>query len=361
METASKIRQTHHLPEQGKRYRNHQETKIKSRTPKFGGNGFLNHRFIPLINAQQEEIRNNRAIEGNFFRSLTNLAETYSFAPLDVSEKIYPDNIRSAFSYAELKLKAANPDLSLIILQDENHQATLATVLPLNLPTTLYYVAIRPVWNLLQDKAKKKLTEVLLSVFAYLYKVVQVPYYRDNSSYLSGTYEMIREWIEEDPEGLDEADYGEQIANFDAASNNGDRLRDILNNPCHLIQFEQRLKKLKPSGEWQRELHKVCMKFLNLYTSYPDRSIFDNIYEGLLYPQEEERIYPEQYLSFFWDYEDNIYQSLFETVNAELQEKSVMDEPLSIQSFAFPQEKETHNLDFEKRLFELIPELNSLL
>jgi hypothetical protein len=361
METTSKIRQVHRLPRPAKRYRRDQETKAENRPGGFDRNGFLKHRFIPVTDGQQEQLRQQEAVESDFFRSLSDLADLYLFTPLDVSGNVYPDNIRCAFRHAQLHVKAASPDVTLIVLQEENHPATLATFKPLNLPTTLYYVPVRPLWDLLQDTGQEPLAALLLSVFSYLYNVVRVPYYRDSSSYLYSTYEMISEWVEEDPDSLDTEDYEAQVVNLEAASGYGDQFREMLLDPSHLAVFEQRLNTFRPKDEQEKQLQQVCRKYFDLYQAYPGRSIFDNIHEGLYMPQEEERIYPEQYLSFFWAYDDCIYDSLFETVNAELQEKSVMDEPLALQLFDQPQLLEVYQLDFEEQLFELIEELNSLL
>ncbi len=361
MEPASKIRKVCRIPRQAKRCRSYQQTKTGNRTREFGRYGFLKHRFIPLTDGQAEHLSERDAIEIDFFRSLANLAAMYSFEPLDVSGKVYPDNIRCAYRDAQLKVKTISPHLTLIVLRDENHLATLATIRPMDLGATLYYVPVRPLWNLLHDIEQQQVAELLLSVYAYLYKVVQVPYYRDGNSYLYGTYEMIGEWVEEDPDSLDTEDYEAQVENLEAATCHGDSIRELLNIPCHLAAFDQRVKDFQPSYEWEQQLHQTCIKYLNLYQSYPNRSVFDNIHERLVMPQEEERIYPEQYLSFFWDYDDCIYDSLFETVNAELQEKSVMDEPVAMQLFDCPQPQQMHSLDFEEKLFELIEELNSLL
>lgn len=360
MANTSTTRTTCRLPRQGKRQCRHQERKTKDRPSIPNGYGFLRHRFLPMTGNGHEDLRDWRKVQKDFFTSIGYFCDLYGFSQTDVKHRIYPDNIRCAYQQVAAQLARVRPDLQLVILQEEH--TIVATVKPINTGITLYYIPVRPIWELTQDNKRQQLANLLLSVYAYLYQVAVVPYYTESSSYLHNTYEMMEEWVNQDPEDFDTEDYTERISAFNSLKWYGSKILRRIRHPYALQQLEKRLHAFQPCCTEEQSLHQVCSGLLKLYNEYPDRSIFDNIREGWIDPKEEERIYPEQFISFYWDYKDCLYPSLFETVNYDLQEKSVSDEPLGMQLFDRPQEEvNTHELDFEQRFFELVNDLTALL
>jgi hypothetical protein len=105
----------------------------------------------------------------------------------------------------------------------------------------------------------------------------------------------------------------------------------------------------------------LASQFLQLYLDYPQQSVYDNIHPDLFNPDEEERIRAWQYISFYWSGEDTLYEMLFEMVNNEFQEYGVTDEPMVIQLHDSPQTLPLNDLNFEKRLFELMDKLCEIL
>jgi hypothetical protein len=362
METTSKIRKVRSLPRQGKGCSRDKETAAKASPCRVSGNGFLRHRFQPLTDIPAEFIQMRKVVEREFFISLSNLATTYGFEPLDVAGRIFPDNIRCAYHDAAAKVKAFREDLTLFILQDETHNGCLATAKPCSMGPTLFYIPVRPLCDVLADKDKTQVAGLLLSIFSYLYTVVKIPYYRDNCTYLNGTYAMMEEWLTEGADEWDEEEYKKQVANFELLYQYGDEVQKEISKPIHLTLFEERLKEFESANEKDEKLRAASCKCFNLYRDYPQDTVFDNIRDGIIQPQEEERIYTEQLVSFFWDYEDSLYESLLETVNCEFQEKGITEEPLALQLFDYPQQAiSPHKLGFEERLFELISTLNDAL
>ncbi len=112
---------------------------------------------------------------------------------------------------------------------------------------------------------------------------------------------------------------------------------------------------------WSKKVLQVASKAFSLYRDYPQRTVFDNIKDGLIEPQEEERIKPEQYISFTWSTEGWLYDQICEYVNAEVQEYGAIDEPTAIQYFDKPQQQSFHDLDFETRMFDVLNELSTIL
>lgn len=324
------------------------------------GYGFLKHRFLPVRENKYALLQNRKAVDGEFFASLSNLAELYEFTPPDVSQQPYPVNIAIAYCQAKAILKIVSSDIHLIIVNDDNHIASLATVTVYNTGTTLYYIPVRPLYDLIKSGQNKQEVQLILSIFAYLYHIAKIPYYRDCSTYLFYCYDAISEWYLDSGE-WDKEDYKENIRHLKTLRKGGDSIRKKMNQAIHLNQFEKRLKTFIPSGDTEIALLELATTAFDLMQTYPGRSIFDSIPESLIDPETDERITADRYLSFFWDSEDNIYDSLMEYVNSDLQEYGVIDEPVSMQFFDVPQDKPYHNLQFENKLFGLIENLCTVL
>lgn len=204
---------------------------------------------------------------------------------------------------------------------------------------------------------------MLLCVFAYLYQIAKLPYYTEYDSYLSGEYETLRNWIEEgDDEGEEEQQYrDEQLDVLHTMEHSGNRILTLIRENEHLIKWEENIKAYRESENWDLETESLADQFLRLYKEYPHRSVFDNIHDELVVPEETERIRAEQYISFYWSSNDCMQEMLFEMINNEFQECGVTDEPTSIQLFDTPEAKPMNDLDFEKRLFDLIDKLCGIL
>jgi hypothetical protein len=220
----------------------------------------------------------------------------------------------------------------------------------------LYYVPIKPLYDLLNSKRVQE-ARLLLSVFAYLYQKACVPHYAGDNGFLQCQYEMIQEWLCQEPDNWDVPEYEACLSEVCMAEHFGAKLLKQMRHPYHLEQFEKRVQGFAPVNEKQMELLECSQKILQLFHDYSGKPFYANIGQGLLAPDEEERISPEQYLSFIWSSEGWLFEQLHQQVNCSLQEMTEADEPTALQYFDTLQAKESHDLDFESRLFTLIDEL----
>jgi hypothetical protein len=320
---------------------------------------FLRHTFRPFWAVTT---RNFRQVEAEFFRSLVHLCNLYELPIPDVSKYPYPQNVALAYREIEAAVKGKDANAHCIICRDEQRSATLAVLKSYDTGRCLYYIPFRPLWNLVQNPGQQPLANVLLSVFAYLYQIAGIPCYADNGSYMDCQYDTLQNWIDEaENESEEDRDYAQQQQGvIDQLRHAGNNLIGLVRDKVWLENFEQHLSAYGLSAERDDPMEKLCRDFLDLYRQYPTSSIFDNIREDLLEPEETERIRAEQYISFYWSSRDCLYDMLFEMVNNDFQECGVTDEPLSIQFFDQPQSAFTGGLDFEQRLFDLIDKLCEL-
>ncbi|MEZ2338370.1 hypothetical protein AB6735_22170 [Mucilaginibacter sp. RCC_168] len=360
MATASAIQKFYPTTRQTAGCRRGTTQPAKERTAGHRTNGFLKFRFLPFWAIQA---RNYRQVEAEFFRSLANLCAVYEMPVPDVSATVFPQNVTTAYMQVKEALKLKDNNAECIIIKDSNHSATLAVLKGFDTGHCLYYIPVRPLWNLVQTAQQQPLTEMLLSVYAYLYQIAKTPYYTESDSYLSGEYDMLQQWIyEADDEGEEEQQYREeQTEAMDLLNHAGDRLVTLIRDNNYLLKWEANIKAYRQTEDWDLETECLADQFLTLYAAYPHRSLFDNIHDELIAPEETERVRMEQYVSFYWSSNDSFYDMLFDTINNEFQECGVTDEPTSIQLFDTPQSKVLNDLDFEKRLFDLIDKLCGIL
>lgn len=298
--------------------------------------------------------------EEQFFCSLSFLCSLYDLNVPKKSDLPFPINILDAFQKASVLLKDKNPALRLLIILDNAKAIRLATVQVFDTGTCLYYIPVKPLVAMMEQQPGKPFVNLLLSVFAYLLQIAKVPYYRDNSSYLNYCYGVIEEFM------TDEGEYNpKQVkANrqlFKKMATKGDMLLAEIKSGSHLRYFKERICSFSPANKIETALLELAKRIYEIKLAYPGRTILNNILQGFIEPQVEERITADRYISFFWDSCDEVYEQLMDYCNAELQEYQMIDEPVSIQVFDSPQERQTHDLLFETALFSLLDELCYLL
>jgi len=354
MEDTTAIRRIDRQAEPSARCERSKAKPAKERTRRLNRNGFLNHRFLPFW----QYGGNKTQAEREFKHSLSNLCGYYRI-DLPEMKGPFPQNIYSGLQMVIENLKAVDNKLSCIIAEDDNHVATLATVKRYDTGMTLYYIPVRPLWQWMQSGEAQKITDLLLCVFAYLAQVVRVPYYTEQDTYLSYQYQTLEEWVNDDQE---EEEYRkQQLDELYTMQNSGLKVYAKIILPDRLAAFESVVQRSNATEAWEQEWLTVATAFLQLYQRYPNRSVFDHIQSDLLYPEGEDRIRADQYISFYWSGNDCFQDCLFEMIDNHFQEIAYMDEPMHITLFDGQPENAIPDFDFETRLFDLIDQLSRLL
>ncbi|HEU4573460.1 MAG TPA: hypothetical protein VFS36_00545 [Chitinophagaceae bacterium] len=356
METTSAIRRVRHVhrPAAGRKRGTANQT--SQRTPVINGNGFLNHCFRPFWGIN---IPAWKQAEKEFFASVSNLCALYNWPLPDITGIAFPQNVTKAYHQVKERLKELKMDG--IIIRDKKRKACLATVKSYDTGYTLYYIPVRPLWLLWQDKEQQALYRMMLLLFRYLHQIADVPYYREES-YLYNQYETLTDWLENDLDGDEEEKYRQhQVQQMKLLKNAGDELFPLIAKPFKVTELKQAIKEYEQNKQRDINATKLAEDFLKLYNDYPTRSLHSSMQKQLLHPDDSDYVYLEQYLSFFWSSNDCFYDTLMDMINCELQEMGFQEEPVSIQYFDHSQEKEIHDFDFEHRFFQLTDRLSELL
>ncbi|WP_312768674.1 hypothetical protein [Epilithonimonas sp.] len=344
-----------------KRRRPSTKRQTEIRTDSNATNGFLKCTFLPKLKTAQS-VQACKKSERDFYQSLSKLAEHYSIEPMPTQQDYgYPYNMVLAMWDMDTKMKRSlrNWDGFKLIL--DSKKTFLTSEERYDTGTTLFYIPIVPLFEMLHDKQRKHTAHLLTSVCSYLYHIARIPYYRQEDSYLYWLYETHKDWIDNDDETEETESYKNELRKAETI---GDKIEQKLYNRINLTVFEQRLSRFKSRDTFDKECWNVACNAFALYTEYPTASIFRNAPMPEQDPYnddcENEVIGMEKYISFISDTKGWLYESLTESINNEFNEYGVMEEP-TINKVFDGSKISVGNLDFENRLFELLDDLSYLL
>lgn len=337
------------------------ERQAKVGTSGDASDGFLKVSFLPKLKQEKtaQTCREITEMKEDFFASLAELAEHYGIEPMQTGQFEYPYNMALALWDIEEKLERSVLNCPEIRLLKDGDKAYFISEEKYNTGTTLYYIPIEPLYQMLHDPRSKKKAQLLLSVCSYLYRIADIPYFRQENSYLYWMYEMHRDWAEQDDET---EGFQKDLGEFDKAELIGDLMERKLFNRINLEVFEKRLNAFKIRDAFDHECMLTAQKAFDLYREYPNESIFRNapIREEDTDEPENETIGMEKYISFVYDTKGWLYESIAESINNEFNEYAQMDEPTIVKCFDGV-EAPTISLDFENRLFALLDDMCQIL
>ncbi|WP_404984789.1 hypothetical protein ACI513_15120 [Chryseobacterium sp. M5] len=336
------------------------ERQAEIRTNSNATNGILKCTFLPKLKTAPS-VQACQKTERDFYKSLSKLAKHYRIEPMQTNSFKFPYNITLAMWDMENKVKRTNSNWDGFRLVKDSRKTYFIGEERYNTGTTLYYIPVVPLFKMLKDPKRKKTAQLLLSVCSYLYHIAQIPYYRQEESYLYWLYEMMTDWVEQDEETAETETNKRELRNAEYI---GDKIEKKLFNRINLKVFEQRLNRFKIADAFDNGCWQVACNAFDLFTEYPNASIFRNapISEEDPYNDDDENeiIGMEKYISFIADTKGWLYESLSDTINNEFNEYGAMEEPTISKRFD-GSEIPTANLDFENRLFGLLNDLSGIL
>lgn len=360
--TTARIRQ---MDAEDKRCAGNQKGQTEIRTHSHAPNAFLKTKFLPKIKAQESEdtIKYSPKMEREFYTSLSSLSVHYGIEILETRQFAYPYNIALSLWDAERRLKQSTPCFDEIQWIKENKKSFLITNERCKIGSSLYYIPLYPIFLILKDKKRKQTAQLLLSVCSYLYHIVNIPYYRQEDSYLFWQYVMMKDWIEQDDEDEDTKRDKAELSLSDWV---GDKIEQKIYNLKTLSKFGERLNRFIATDDFDTDCQKIAKQFFHLYQQYPEENIFRNTkitnYESDDY-YEHESISMEKYISFWADNEGWLAEHIEQSVNNEFGEYGDIDEPEITKRFDDKKkvDHEHGTLSFETALFKLLDELIYLL
>jgi hypothetical protein len=319
-------------------------------------NGFLKQRFGPVLDIELQDVQTANFVEDAFYNSLKNLAQLYRFEPLVNTSLPYPLNIRKSFMHAQSLVEKKGSQVQLIVYQDFQTSPVLATARELDTNLTLFYIPLEALWKLHLAKNKPAF-DLLISVFAYLHQVIDMPLFTDDN-YVGSTCEMIFEQLDENEYGFED----EELKGYRVLASTINRVAPIMNKEIqyhrNLEEFESRIDSFQPKSDFDEGLLTNARSFHQIKQRFPGRSFMEHLSCGFMYFDEDEITHADQYFSFCWTVDGWLMDNLDSYVNSDLQERSYLDQPCSVQLFSKRQREETHGFEFH---FALMEQLNLLV
>ena len=301
------------------------ERQAEIRTNSNATNGILKCTFLPKLKIAPS-VQACQKTGRDFYKSLSKLAEHYSIEPMQTKEFGFPYNITLAMWDMETKVKRTNINWDCFKLVQDSKKTYFTSEERYSTGTTLYYIPIVPLFKMLKDPKRKKTAQLLISVCSYLYHIAQIPYYRQEESYLYWLYEMMNDWVEQDEETEEAESYKSGLRNAEYI---GEKMEQKLFNRSNLKVFKQRLNRFKSVDTFDRECWQVACNAFALCTEYPNTTIFSNatLPEKDPYDNDENEIIGmEKYISFIADIKGWLYESLSDTINNEFNEYGAIEE-----------------------------------
>lgn len=360
---APKIGRVRQLDAKAKRCQRGAERQTKISTNTNVADGFLKCTFLPKQKETQtaQDCKQKAETERDFYKSLSKLAEHYNIEPMQTKQFAYPYNMALAVWDMEENLKQRVLNWEAIHLVQDSKKVYFVSEEKYDTGTTLYYIPIEPLYQMLHDPKRKKNAQLLISVCAYLYHIADIPYYRQEDSYLYWMYQMHKDWVEEDDETDETEGYKREFIKSELV---GDYIEQKIFNLTNLEVFQQRLNPFKTRNKFDQDCWQIACNAFSLYRECPTASIFRNapLAEQDPYNDESdnETIGMEKYISFIANTKGWLYESIADSINNEFNEYGAMQEPTICKRFDGSEINAT-TLDFENRLFALLEDICSLL
>lgn len=328
-------------------------------------NGFLKTSFLPKWkDTETETVQNSRRsakMERDFYQSLSQLAEHYNIQPMQTQGYAYPNNIALALWDMEAQLKNKVQDWEAIRLIQDGRKIFLTSEERYNTGSALYYIPVLPLYRLLKNPKRQQAAQLLLSVCSYLYHVANIPYYRQEGSFLYTEYEMLKEWVLEDEYSDDMNCHLSELAQ---AAWIGDRMEQKIFNRANLKVWKQRITGFKDSDTLDHDCWRLACEALDIYEKYPDSTVFGNARPNGEADDDDDDmnniVTMDRYISFCADGNGWLNENLEQCVNTELQEYGRVEEPAITKRFNGSRIT-PNTLAFERRLFTLMEDLIYIL
>ncbi|OJV54206.1 MAG: hypothetical protein BGO31_12690 [Bacteroidetes bacterium 43-16] len=296
-------------------------------------------------------------MRADLFRSLSFAGHVVGIQfPADTVDVTSDYEIVIRFAQLEQRMKMLNPDNELLIVED-NGQYSVAWRQHYCTGRTLFYIPVLSLYTLL--RTNRRSGELLLGVACYLIRHAGIPYYRDRSTYAYYQYEMLYEWLTDDPESWGEDSLHYKLNDLNAANTIGDIMGRKLCSKYPLSRLEE-LSKLIPDDPFGQKCRSLAEMTLRLMKQYPDSCLFEHMRPPFDRDDYDGCIQPDEYFAFVYDTDTWSGDSLIESVSSQLSEYDCIAEPEALTVFDHS-DVQISSIDYQIRTIELIRQLCILL
>lgn len=342
-----------------KRFGGGDQGQEKGRSDQHATDGFMRCVFQPRLKEDQSIWSSGAEhFERDFYHSLSLLASQLGLSVSDREKDNFPLNV--AQSLRDLMGTTADRDSQLEGVRLMAHEGSVffAREEIFDTGMMLYYIPVLPVYKMLKDPIHKAAAKLLLSVCSYLYRVADIPYHRQENSYLYSMYAMVLEWqLDNDEQEADDP----FMCEHGQSEFVGDVIERKIQREENLVFFQQRIKNFKVRDELDRRCIDLATRFFDLYQQYPQVPVYRRMKaEENFDDQDGQFVALDQYVSFYASGSGLLCDMLLEVVNNDLQEMGAINQPVIYKPID-GRNINGNDFDFESRIFPLMEELAEIL
>lgn len=339
--------------------RNKGHRRSKKRQPKISASAdvtdaFLKYSFQPKLteDALVQGI-DEQKFQRDFYHSLTILSEKHGVECNTDNELKFPLNVMDSLCDVLKQLRKKSLGYTDISLIEHEGDVFFAKREVYDTDRTLYYIPVVSLYSMLKSHERRKCALLLLSVASYLYRIADLPYYRQEGSHLCDMYNFVSEWQNDTDEDIDPKFLHEERQSRVI----GDIMQEKMANPENINFLKARVDAFKIKDELDQNCHDIAVRCLDLMRDYPNCPYYRKVdcpeyvdeYGGII-------VGFDQIVSFCADNQGIIFNDLFRFVNDQIADYSELEEP-TIYIPIDGREIEGNDFDFEERLFALIGDL----
>ncbi|MGE6397361.1 hypothetical protein [Chryseobacterium scophthalmum] len=296
-------------------------------------------------------------LEREFFKSLSTVSKKLNVKKARFRNLPFPYNISESLIHLREQLKLNSGEWKEIRLIKDGNCTFFAKEERYDTGMTLYYIPVIPLYTILYNKNTAKASKLLVAVYAYIYQVLGVPYYRNEDCYLNSMYEMLQNsYMDDEDENKNEDNVFKECSDAELI---GNCIKELIADPKNLRSFKKLVQSFKPKNDFEKDVLEISLSFYELFSAYPnvriDRKYFPLRYREMT-DEHERPITLDNYVSFCASIKGNLFETLCDFVNNELQEYSEIDEPTRFIPFD-NRKLENNDFDFESKVFDSIDNL----
>jgi hypothetical protein len=172
-------------------------------------------------------------------------------------------------------------------------------------------------------------------------------------------------WIEDDRDGMDDADYEEQRATLDEMFAIGDKMTSILADENHLLNLHAIIESFAPESRYESLCIKLAKQTLAVWHEHPQANLYQHIVASDEDDEEDYygngKIQVTDYISFIGETSGNVYDTMMNMTNEDFNERSGVQGFEATVAFDKPCGTYKDSLDYEERVISIIDELCNLI
>jgi hypothetical protein len=340
MQTLSATQALRKRPRPLTRCKGSQDKQTPACTPRFIADGFLKHRFLPVYETTSELPAKDK-VEPAYLKAVKNLTAYYKIETIYATKYPYPYNILLSNWDISRQIKTKGRYREIQMVETDVNEIEVSVTETVNTGNTLFYIPLVQLFKALHVDGNP-CAPLLLSVCVYLYTKAGVCHYKDDESYICYLYEIMDNWLEDDRESMDVADYTAQRAVLDEVSFVGDQMKAFLGDETHLFQLQSTIQNFQPVDQFGRDCLNLAKETLALWMEYPTA----NLYQHLSPAEDDEddyysdgKIRLTDYISFIGETSSCVYDTMMTMLNDDFNERSGVQDFENITVFNKSQRK----------------------